>query len=215
MIKAVIFDFDDTLVESREIKWAHHRHVAKKFYDIDLKDETLHKHWGKPLYTLISELYQNSDSLENMYDALISTRHDFLKGPYKGSAETVEILINHGLKIGVLSATNKKYLIEDLIRLGFLVDHLAVIQGADETLVHKPDPDVFLPVLKKLKEEGIGKEDIVYVGDSLDDMQAAEGAGIGFIAVTTGLYSEEDFRNHGVKVIMKDIKELPDLIKNL
>lgn len=215
MIKAVIFDFDDTLVESREYKMAQFKHVAKKFYNMDVTDESLLKHWGKPLDPLMLEIYQDADSLENIHNAFTATREDFYKQPYKGAAEMVKDLISRGLKVGALSATNKRYLREDLIRLGFPIEQMMLVQGADETTVHKPDPGVFFSVLQKLKQGGIEKEEIVYVGDSLDDLQAAQGAGIGFIAVTTGLYSEEDFRNQGATVIMKDIQALSDLIKNL
>jgi len=89
---------------------------------------------------------------------------------------------------------------------------LVVLQGSDETQVHKPDPDVFLPLIEKLRENSIGREDILYVGDSLDDLKAATAAGIGFIAITTGLYSEEDFRKNGAQIILKDLTELIEKI---
>src|SRR3989344_1811939 len=206
--KAVIFDFDDTLVETRKHKWAHHTFVAKKFYNIDLTEETLLQHWGKPLDVLITELYQSSDTLEKMYEALISVRNDFLKQPYEGSAEMIQELINHGIKIAVLSATNKKYLVEDLIRLDFPVEQISVIQGADETKVHKPDPNVLLPILNKFAGEGISKKDIVKIGDSVIDLKTAKAAKIHFIAVTTGLYSKEDFKKKGAKIVVQDIREI-------
>jgi hypothetical protein len=36
--KAVVFDLDDTLLLTREVKWAHHRAVAKLSYGIDPND---------------------------------------------------------------------------------------------------------------------------------------------------------------------------------
>ncbi len=90
-----------------------------------------------------------------------------------------------------------------------MIDDFFIIQGADEVSAHKPDPDVFLPTLKKLDQKGINnKKSILYVGDSLDDLKAAYGAGIDFIAVTTGLYSREDFLAAGAKVILSDIREI-------
>ena len=166
------------------------------------------QHWGKPLDVLITELYQSSDTLEKMYEALISVRNNFLKQPYEGSAEMVQELIKHGIKIAVLSATNKKYLVEDLIRLDFPVEQISVIQGADETKVHKPDPNVLLPILNKFAEEGISKKDIVKIGDSVIDLKTAKVAGIDFIAVTTGLYSKEDFKKKGAKIVVQDIREI-------
>lgn len=212
--KAVIFDFDDTLVESRAAKWAQHKHVAKKFYNIDLTDETLAKHWGKSLDVLISEAYQYSDTLENMYVAVTSTRHDFPKKVYEESISVINKLLDNGIKIGVLSATTKNFLSEDLNNLGFPADRMTVVQGADETLVHKPNPKVFLPILNQLKKEGIKRQNIVYVGDSLNDLQAAHGAGIDFIAITTGLYSYQDLKKEGAKTIVKNIREIIKFLIN-
>ena len=206
--KAVIFDFDDTLVESRAQKWAQHKHVAKKFYNIDLTDETLLKHWGKSLDVLISEVYEHSDTLENMYRAVTSTRYDFPKKAYTESVSVIKNLLNRNIKVGVLSSVTKKYLLEDLVSFGFPVDEFFVVQSATETSVHKPNPEVFTPLLEKLNEAGIKKEEIIYVGDSLLDLQAAHGAEIDFIAVTTGLYSYKDFKEKGVKTIIKDIEEV-------
>jgi len=206
--KAVIFDFDDTLVETRLIKWEHHKTVAKKFYNIDLSEEVLREHWGKPFHLLLPELYQRSDTYENMLIANTSVRSDFLKKVYPGSVNVVTTLLDYGLKVGLLSAANQKFVIEDLKRLNFPLECFSAIQGPEDTSVHKPDPNVFLPILNKFKKEGIKKEKIVYIGDSLMDLEAAYGAGIDFIAITTGLYSKEDFKKHGAKIIVKNIKEV-------
>jgi len=204
--KAVIFDFDDTLVKSRLAKWAQHKHVAKKFYNIDVKEEDLLKHWGKPFNILVGELYKHSDTLENMYKAVLSTKDHFPKKVYKESVNVIKQLLNKNIKVGVVSATTKEFLIEDLTKFGFPIGDFSIIQGADETLIHKPLPGVFLPMLSKLEKEGIRKNDIVYVGDSLDDLRASTEAGIDFIAVTTGLYSKKDFQENGAKTVIKEIQ---------
>jgi phosphoglycolate phosphatase-like HAD superfamily hydrolase len=207
MIKAVIFDFDDTLVEARLQKWAHHKHVGKKFYNIDVTDEELKKHWGKPIPVLMAELYKNSDTMENMYKALISVRDDFRKKVYPGSFGVISNLVNKGYVLGILSASNKKYIIEELEEHNFPMNKI-LIQGAEDTEVHKPDPGVFLLILEKLEKEGIMKEEIVYIGDSMMDFQAASGAGLDFIAVTTGLYSKENFEKAGATKIVDSIEKV-------
>lgn len=210
--KIIIFDLDDTLLESRVAKWAQHRHVAKKFYNIDLTHEDLLKHWGKPFEVLIQELYQHKDTLDNMYKAIYTSRHKFPKKAYKQSVSTINKLLDNNIKVGVLSATTNYFLKEDLIKFGFPIDKFSIIQGADESSFHKPDPKVFLPVIKKLEKEGINKNEIVYVGDSLDDFKAATGAGIDFIGVTTGLYTEKDFKKQGAEIVIKEIGEVVEII---
>ncbi|HEY4503254.1 MAG TPA: HAD-IA family hydrolase [Candidatus Paceibacterota bacterium] len=200
--KAIIFDYDDTLVESRKQKWDQHKHVAKKFYNIDITDGDLGEHWGKPLHLLVEGLYKLSDTVENIYTNLALTRDDFRKVVYEGSVDLVKRLLKDNIKIGVVSATARRFLIDDLKDHGFPLEDFIIVQGADDTLVHKPDPAVFTPVLEKLSKEGIKKEEITYVGDSITDLEAAHKAGISFVAITTGLYSEEDFKKLGAKTII-------------
>lgn len=210
--KIVIFDFDDTLMESRQVIWDLHKHVAKKFYDINLKDEDILKHWGKPQDVVIRELYQYKDTDENMIKAILSERKNFSRIPYKESVNTIRKIQNNNIKVGILSAGTKRYLVEELINLGFQVEEFSIIQGSDETEFHKPDPKVFLPIIQKLEKEGINKNEIVYVGDSVDDYLAATGAGLDFIGVTTGLYSEKDFKERGVKTIINEIEEVVEKV---
>ncbi len=210
--KAVVFDFDDTLVESREKKWAHHKYVAKKFYNRDITDDDIRVHWGKPLAMLLTDLYQSGDTIENMHKALIDTKADFEKNPYEGSKLVIEQLLDFGIEVGVVSATFKVHLIDDFARLGFPYEKFAIIQGSDEVEFHKPDPKVFLKVFEKMSEKGIQKSEIVYVGDSIDDCKAALGAGINFIGLTTGLYSEEDFRNLGADTVVHNITNVLKVI---
>lgn len=212
--KAVIFDLDDTLLEARLIKWAHHRHVAKKFYNIDLTDETLRKHWGKPFHILVPELYNHVDSLENMIAANVATRGNFRKKVYPGALDVVNKILARGMKVGVLSAATKRFFVEDLVKFNFPVEQFLFIQDPEDSLVHKPDPGVFEPAIKKLLKEGIQKKEIVYVGDSLDDLRSAHGAQIDFIGITTGLYSRADFKKEGAKIVVDKISEiLPYVLK--
>jgi len=206
--KAVIFDFDDTLVESRAQKWAQHIHIAKKFFDIDLTEEIIRKHWGKPIHVLAREIYQNKDSWENIHLILRGTRRNFPKKMYEKALDTVEKILDSGIKVGILSAATTLDVEDDLIRFDFPINRFTIIQGAEKTVVHKPDPDVFSPVFEELRKEGVEKNDIVYVGDSLDDFKGAKEAGIDFIAVTTGLYSQDDFKKNGAEVIITNINEL-------
>ncbi len=55
-IKAILFDHDDTLVQTIKSKWAQHKYIAKTFYHKNLKDEELRLHWGKPFTELVELL---------------------------------------------------------------------------------------------------------------------------------------------------------------
>jgi phosphoglycolate phosphatase len=199
--RAIIFDFDDTLVRSGPIKWAHHKATAKEFYGLELTDEKLKEHWGKPFDEMIGLLYEQADTLENMRAANYSLEHRFHKTIHDDALGTLGQLSRDGQLLGVLSAMNRDVVVADMEALGFDLEQFLFIQGADDTMVHKPDPGVFTPALSTLASHGIEPSQVLYVGDALTDFYAATGAGLHFIGVTTGFVTAGDFASAGAKYV--------------
>jgi HAD superfamily hydrolase (TIGR01549 family) len=197
--QAIIFDFDDTLVKSGPIKWAHHKAVAKEFYDLELTDATLKTHWGKPFDQMIGHLYQQADTVENMRAANYSLEHRYPKTLIPDAHTTLDRLHQAGLKLAVLSAMNRDIVFNELVRFDFPVNDFLFIQGAEDTPAHKPDPAVFAPALSALAKLKISPEHTLYVGDALSDFYAATGAGLHFLGVTTGFVTQAEFDAAGAK----------------
>jgi phosphoglycolate phosphatase len=78
----------------------------------------------------------------------------------------------------------------------------AVDLDADEvfTFVHGPEKAV---VLKKI-------DAAVYIGDTPADMSAARTAGVVAVGVPTGSFGEQDLRDAGADVVLKDLTEFPE-----
>ena len=195
--KAVIFDLDDTLVKTYVIKWAHHKAVAKRFYNIDLTDDVLAKHWGMPMEPMMAIFYQNSDTPENMMKANLSIEHEFLKEIHTDSLAVVTSLIEQNIQVGIITSTTEKVARADLEREGFPVKKLFIVQGGDSIPAHKPDPAVFAPAIRILANKGIEPAETLYVGDALMDYFAARDAGINFLGVTTGIIDHTAFAAEG------------------
>lgn len=210
--KVIIFDFDDTLVESRPLKWAHHQEVARRFYNFEITHEVLLEHWGKPFSKMIDHLYNGIDTTENIIEKIFSINDVFHKKLFPKSLEVIDLLLEKNIKLCILSSASKIHIEHDLNRLNFPINDFMIIQGAEDTIVHKPEPEVFTPIINELKKQNIFAEDILYVGDSLDDFEASNGAGIDFIGVTTGLYKDTDFKEKGVKHTVNNLEEILALI---
>lgn len=206
-IKMIIFDHDDTLVGTLKAKWAQHKYIARTFYGKELKNSELRLHWGKPLTVLIKLLY-GTDHVDIAMSYNIATRSKFPKILFKNTIETLKILHNAGKKLGLLTATTLSSLEHDFKTLKIPKGLFDYIQTEDDTIFHKPDPHVFDPALDWMNQQGIQSHEALYVGDLLNDMIAARGAGIGFIGVGTGLTSVEEFKEHQVEAI----NQLTDLI---
>lgn len=196
-IRAVLFDFDGTMVNTIGSKWDQHKFIARKYYDKDLTDEEIALHWGKPLSQLVCLLYETDDAEQALAN---NARHmnEFPKEIFSETNATLQKLKMANKVIGIITATNRMNIEHDLESTGISLDLIDYIQTADETECHKPNPQVFDPAKKWLNEKGISEEEVLYVGDGIQDMQAAIGAGFDFIGVESGLIKAEQFANHGV-----------------
>lgn len=122
-------------------------------------------------------------------------------------------VLNHlksaGKLVGVITATSRFSFEHDLALHKVPLTLLDYTQTADDTEHHKPDPRVFIPTLKWLKDQDIEPAEVVYVGDGLHDMKAALGVGFDFLGVETGLVSADEFRRAG-GVSVRSIQNLLD-----
>ncbi|HEY1645434.1 MAG TPA: HAD hydrolase-like protein [Candidatus Saccharimonadales bacterium] len=205
-IKAVIFDFDDTLVATIDAKWAHHKHVALKYYGRTLTDDDIRPHWGKPLTALVGLLYGEKDP-EVGISRLMVANVDFPKLIQKDTLEVLKSIRNSGKLTGIVTAIATDKLAEDLGIAGIPKELFDYLQGENNTEYHKPDPRVFDPLKDWLTSKNVKPAETLYVGDGLHDMKAAIGAGLEFVGVTTGLVTQDEFAAHSIKSI-PGLKEL-------
>ena len=189
-IKMILFDHDDTLVGTLKAQLAQHKYIAQTFYGKKLKNEELRLHWGKPL-TLLLKLLYGTDHVNIAMSYNIATRSKFPKLLFKDTISTLSTLHSLGKKLGLVTATIRSSLEYDLKTLGIPIELFDYIQTEDDTVFHKPDSHVFDPALTWMVKQGIQPHEVLYVGDHLNDMLAARGAGIGFIGIGTGIISVE------------------------
>lgn len=209
---AIIFDMDDTLIKTWESKWAHYRLVGKKYYGIEVTNEQLSTHWGEPFPKLVRSIFGEDVGLDEAIQNFLRHDADFPKPGHDAAVEAVKMLHKNGVVLGVVTSMLTDVAEED-IRREFPPNVFDFIQGADQTLAHKPDPLVFEPALRRLEEKGItDKKAILYVGDALSDFYAARDAGLDFIGVTTGFVDETSFTQVGAKRVLASLADLQNSI---
>lgn len=205
-IKAIIFDIDDTLVQTMQCKWDALKATAKKYYHLEITDEHIKKFWGIPFQPMLRGIFSDCDTYEAMLKHYTETSKNFPMQAHFGAIKAINQLKKQYL-IAALTSSSKSLIFKDLQDAKFNLNDFYFIQTSEDTTVHKPDPGVFIPVEERLKKKGIAPENIVYVGDGLRDYEAAKKAGFQFIAITTGLTLREEFEKAGVKS--------PHIIQNL
>jgi len=103
--------------------------------------------------------------------------------------------------LGIVTAVGRTLLERQLRNLGLSASQFSVLQAAEDTPVHKPDPAVFLAALSKLQALGVTPQRVTYVGDSLADWLAASGAGLRFIAIDRGSVSRAEFEKRAIRAV--------------
>jgi len=211
--RAVLLDVDDTIFKTREIKWQQHKWVAKNYYGIDLTDETLRNHWGRPFDDMVAAIYENQDTFEGRRANFIRHELEFSKEYQPHALSLIHDLKSAKIVLGLISSMYLEGAMIEYKKLKLPFDSFEIIQGTEATKFHKPDGRVFRPALTRLSELGINNK-IAFVGDALTDFIAADDAGLDFIGVTQGLTTAEQFHKSGADKIFANLKDVGTYILN-
>lgn len=209
--KAALFDIDDTLVKTWQVKWRQHKYVAQKYYGIDLTDDVIMAHWGEPFDMHTATFYNHAGTAEERRANFLRHELEFPKDYQPYATEVVHELYSRGVTLGLITSMHMEGARIDLNNLQFPFNYFLVQQGSDTAQHHKPDPRVFEPALQQLGAIGI-TDRIVYIGDAINDFYAAHGAGLDFIGVTQGFAAHDQFRAAGATNIAADLLQVKDFI---
>jgi len=88
-------------------------------------------------------------------------------------------------------------------------DSFRVVLGGDALEKKKPDP---LPLLHYMKQEGLSPDDVVMVGDGVNDIRAAHAAGVLAIGVTLGVSTLAELKAEKPAGIIEELTMLQEWI---
>jgi phosphoglycolate phosphatase-like HAD superfamily hydrolase len=206
----MLFDYDDTLVQTRSCKYRALRAVASRHYGFELAEREIDRHWGIAYRELFRALFgaveRDLDRAIRFYESL---DEEFAITPHSESLRVLHALVERG-PLGIVTAAGRSIALGQMQRLGFPLARFAVVQTAEDTPFHKPDPRVFEPAITAVERHGVERGAITYVGDSLADFEAARGAGLRFVGVLRGTTSADAFARAGA-VTVASLDELLEL----
>ncbi|WNB84670.1 HAD family hydrolase [Cellulomonas sp. ATA003] len=238
-VDGVLFDIDDTLVDTRGAFGSALGVVARRYLS-DLPEgrypellvhwrADVENHYGR--YTRGEATYREQrmaranlmhasfggdvldDAAYDAWDAVYEDAFQAAWAAHDDAAPVVKELLAAGLAVGALSNAATDYQSLKLGRAG-LADSVPMLVGVDTLGFGKPDPRVFVEACRRL---GTDPARTVYVGDELDvDAVAARRAGL------TGVWldrpgprrvpvSEAEVAAAGV-VVIRGLDELPGVL---
>ena len=212
MIKIIIFDLDDTLIESRKnfiatcIKTAHTMGIR-----VPTEDDFVW--YGDSWYDFIQQTWPEvvPEEFDRKYTEFA---REITYNRFRGVNRTLAML-KDSYALYILTKRSRTFLDLRLAQSGIYLSAIKKIFTSEEMAFQKPDPrafDVLEPHLGEFK-----REEVLYVGDHLGDMQAAHGAGLKFVAVLTGYFTRKEFREQGLNEdnIIDDVSKLPEWLGSL
>ncbi|QJC50477.1 HAD family hydrolase [Paenibacillus albicereus] len=193
--KAVIFDFDGTIIDT-ETAWYTAFHDAYKEHGVHLTLEmysgcigtSLHRF--NPYEYLMTDLGLPIDRTE--FREAIHRRHDELmrqEAIRPGVQHYLDEARRQGLRIGLASSSKREWVLRFLGQLG-LTDYFEAIRTADDVEHVKPHPALYLQTMAAL---GVRPEETVAIEDSPNGAKAAHAAGIRCVVTPNAITRSLEF----------------------
>ena len=206
MTKAVIFDVDGTLVDSVDL---HARAWQDAFHDYghDIAFEKIRGQIGKGGDQLLPVFWSQAE-IDDRGDALKAHRSDILKRryldritPFPDVRALFRRLLFDGKRIALASSAKADEL-DHYKGVANITDLVDVETSSDDAERSKPHPDIFQAAMQRLA--GVAARDMLVVGDTPYDAQAASKAGLRTIGMLCGGFPEADLRQAGCIAIYRD-----------
>lgn len=208
-IRAVFFDIDGTLMDSNDMHvLAWQEAFAQDGFLFDAA--TIHAQIGKGKDMLVPALVPDAD--EEAVTRLGATQGDIFKTrfldqvrPFPGATELLARAHGEGLEVLLASSASAQELEHYLDALDAR-DLVGATTSADDVEHTKPAPDIFAAALEKVAP--LSAHDVIVVGDTPYDIEAANRCGIATIAVRSGGFADQTLRDAGAVALYADVAEL-------
>lgn len=210
MIKAVLFDFDGTLINTNDLIFTSYRYAFKTVQNREISIEEMLQMYGRPLRLSLEKYGDDKEELYKVYRDYNAKMHDELIKKFDGAAEGVKKLKECGIKLAIVTSKRIDMLKKGIEFLG-LTGYFDVLITPEDTKKHKPDPE---PVLTACERLGVSPSEAVMVGDSVFDIKAGIAAGCKTCAVKYSLTDKNLLLDLGIDYFVDTISEFADKIIN-
>jgi len=214
--KLIIFDLDGTLINSALDLALSINYMLSALGQDTFNEETIHKWVGNGALTLVKRALSGSrDEDENLDETHVKNALEIFLDyyeknlcnktvPYPNVVETLHALKNKGYTLAIV--TNKPFAFVPTILKRLNIDYMfTCILGGDSLSKKKPDP---MPLLHTCKTLKIDVKNSIMIGDSKNDILAANACGMESIGVTYGYNYGEDIGIYKPNIIIDDFSEL-------
>ncbi len=218
MIKAIIFDLDGTLVQTEILKARSYGKALEQLSENSVQEKQVVKSFKelvglsrKEVTKKLIEQYgdnivkdhiksDNKSLSELLIERRLNIYHNMLSDPAilpkyscRYNIKLLETVREKGFKTGLATMSFCEQ-VKKVLKIIELEDHFDYIITRDEVNNAKPDPEIYLNMLEKLK---VDRKEAIIIEDSVSGIKAALAAGIIVFAVTNSL-TKDKVNNSGI-----------------
>ena len=176
-----LFDFDGTLFDTIETS----KYVFRKAYEflgIPLNEDDVLQFTREPIpvsYKRMGAPIEKYDAFMQVIEKYLNTTKESidLTNIYDDTYDTIIDLRMDEADLGIVTSNNVPHVRDILKKFDMQKDFFTVLVGNREAPNPKPSPEPILKALEMINYKG-DKNDVCYVGDSLNDCIAAVNAGV-------------------------------------
>ena len=202
MVKAVIFDLDGTLLDTRpvyaratELTFPEMKNSSNLEYGLAI---------GRAIEQYGSVDFLPKHTLNNWLDLWIKCQYDLAR-PFSDSKYILQKLSDQNIPSAInTNRPQSREVVESILEHHDLLKFIQLTMTSQEVGVKKPNPAGLIEICS---EFDVHPEDAVCIGDSVADIKAAQNINMDVIAVATGIFDEKDLLKFHPNKVVFSLKE--------
>jgi HAD superfamily hydrolase (TIGR01549 family) len=206
--RAVLFDWDGTLLDSAELSYRCYVRLFGRFgigYGRDDFARTYSPDWTRT-YVALGLPRERWAEADHAWLALYKQDAAELLA---GAGEALATLADSGMLLGIVSSGDRDRVTAEIARLG-LAGRFATVVCGNDVSNRKPHPEGLRLALDRI---GALPEVACYVGDSPEDIEMARAAGVFSIGIPGGFPNEEALRGSRPDRLLGSLSEAVAFLK--
>lgn len=212
MYKAIIFDWDGTLVHHSALIAEGHNHVRKHFgleeYDRNAAISRGHQSTRELYPILYGDKAAEAEQL--FYDYFFDNHLSDVK-PFDDTLAMLDLMVECGVAGGVVSNKRDVFLKREIDHIQWTKYFPAII-GAGVAEADKPSAAPIILAAQTIAST-LTPQDILYVGDTETDMKAAQNMGCHFMLCTRGRDMNDFIAAHNPQYVSDGFEEIEKILE--